>query len=597
MAGQNFPLSLIISAVDRATGPLRRINSNIARFTAPARAVSNSVSSMFDEAGLSRVTAAFSQVGSAISGLGTAAMTSVKRAIGLLTGAGGLAFLFNREFIGTADTFQRLQISLETIEGSPEKAAKAMEFLKKTAMQVPMSLEDITNAFRLMRGQGMDPMNGQLRSLIDYTSKLGGSSDMLLSIATQLSQATSKTKLQQQDVRVMAEQGVGVWGLLARAVERVSKGTRKITPAELIAMSEKGQLGLKAINLLIEQMGLESQGASTRMMSTWSGMLSNLKVQWELFKLRVMSSGPLDFLKSKLNGLLEKINTMAANGDLQKLADNIGGRLVAAFNALLGAIPQVWAALQDMGGAVKFVADLVGGWGNLLKIVATVYILGPVVSALVTLTAAFITLGAAIGLTPIGWILAGFAAMAVAAVLLVRNWKSVQAFFADVFGGLQQTVRGFLAFWTGVFTLNIGKTIQGIEDYFTGLWTVIKEIVNGILALPRAAAQVGGGIGHAVRRLFGFDAADDAAAPPASPDAARLGGFAFMLPRPSHVAPTGALVPGAALAPALASSHSQADAHVTVDFKNAPRGTRVAIDPKGNAPLDISMGYAMADAF
>jgi hypothetical protein len=35
------------------------------------------------------------------------------------------------------------------------------------------------------------------------------------------------------------------------------------------------------------------------------------------------------------------------------------------------------------------------------------------------------------------------------------------------------------------------------------------------------------------------------------------------------------------------------DAHVTVDFANAPKGTRVTADPRSTADVDMTVGYQM----
>jgi hypothetical protein len=50
---------------------------------------------------------------------------------------------------------------------------------------------------------------------------------------------------------------------------------------------------------------------------------------------------------------------------------------------------------------------------------------------------------------------------------------------------------------------------------------------------------------------------------------------------------------GAAAASSASAGSQMGSAHVKVDFENLPRGARVTADPKGNADLDLSMGYSL----
>ena len=70
-ADKQFPLALVIKAVDKATGPLRAINEKIKRFTAPFRVLGNSVNALGKELGFSKE--AFEKIGAvggAIRGVG-----------------------------------------------------------------------------------------------------------------------------------------------------------------------------------------------------------------------------------------------------------------------------------------------------------------------------------------------------------------------------------------------------------------------------------------------------------------------------------------------------------------------------------------------
>jgi tape measure domain-containing protein len=591
MVGPKFPLSLVLTAVDRITGPLDRINSRIVRMNRartrpllnPTSSLRNSIATLGATAGVPRIIESFRGVTSAIGDVATAAEKSFKRVSVLAVGAGGLAYLFKRQFIDTAAQFQTMQVSLDAIEGSREKAIKSMDFLKNLALTSPFQITDLMGAFRLMRAQGMDPMNGQLQALIDYVSKLGGSNEMLMSIATQLSQATSKQKLQQQDIRVMAEQGVGVWGLLERAITRVSKGTKKVDSKALMAMSEKGQLGLKAINLLIEQMGIESQGQAQRMSKTWTGMVNRLSTQWSFFRLRVMDSGPFQRVTSYLQGILDRIDVMGKNGQLQRLADRFATKLLDVFTWLEMNGPQIlgqiWTNAQRVWSIADKVATAFGGWGNFITFGIAAYIGGPLVASVFSLVASIAALNVALLGTPAGWLLSGAGLALLGGIVAYKSLK-----WPELPRGPQSTLL------PGALDRN-GNPL--IDAHSMALGMPSTPIGPTMFDIPRGPA-----VAAAPPPMRGM---------PSTP----IGPTVFDIPRGPAVAAAPPPMPlqlsaeeqaafrasfAAASAPAPSAPARDARVKVDVDFKNVPQGTTIRTKQSGDLPIDFSRGVAMAHA-
>ena len=68
--------------------------------------------------------------------------------------------------------------------------------------------------------------------------------------------------------------------------------------------------------------------------------------------------------------------------------------------------------------------DLFGSWKPVILGIAAI-ISGPLLLAMAVATKAVIALGAAILATPVGWIMAGIAAIAAAAYLIYRAWKPI----------------------------------------------------------------------------------------------------------------------------------------------------------------------------
>jgi tape measure domain-containing protein len=428
MVGPKFPLSLVFTAVDRITAPLNRLHSRIGRITAPLRAGTNAVRSIGEAAGMPRVAAAFGSVTSAIGGVATAAEKSFKRISILAVGAGGLAYLFKRQFIDTAAEFQNLQTSLVGIEGSAEKAQRSMAFIKDLTLRSRVfELGDIAQVFRTLRGFGMDPANGTLDAIVNQVAKLGLSGDKLTNIGLQLGQAFSKGRLMAQDANILVENGVPVWGLLERAVNRVNKG-QTVTVAQLRQMSENGKLGVKAINLLIEQMGLESQGATDRMRRNWTGLIGALANKWTFFKLRVMDSGPFQRITGFLERIIDRLDLMEQSGEMQRWANRLASVLLNIFTWLETNGPriltQIWTNLQTIWRVADQVATVFGGWGNFVTFGIAAYIAGPMVSSVFSLVAAIVALNGALLGTPAGWLLGAAGGLALLGGIVA--WKSLK---------------------------------------------------------------------------------------------------------------------------------------------------------------------------
>jgi len=540
MAVKQFPLSVVIQAVDQITAPMRRINRAITDTFKPITVLGQSLNRLGQESGITRISRGLGEARDHLNSASSAA-ASFRNNLLMVGGAvGGLAYVFQSQFIGTADTFERLRLSLDAIEGSAEAGGKSMAFIMDKAMKTPYSTEEIAKTFRIMRGFGLDPTNGSIQSIVDQVAKLGGRGDDLTGIALQLGQAWSKARLQAQDANIMIERGVPVWGMLQRAAKRMGQD---IPVAKLREMSEKGQLGQKAIKLLIEQMGIESKGAADSMMKTWSGMMSNIGDWWERFKLMVMASGPFEWLKSKLQALLDTVDRMAADGSLQKLAEDVGGRLVEAFKQLYAFGRDAIVVLRTMYAPVKALHDIFGSWKPLLYAVG-IFLGAPLVTAIYGIAAAIGTLTIAMLANPIGLFVAAVAAAA----------------------GVIYGLGAALAWVVNKVIDNWDAIVTATKSFAKSMMDILGPIMQKISWILSPGAAIGSALGRA------------------------LGSAAQATPAASG-APAGAPASNGAAFGLLQTTQTN-NAGVTVDFNGLPAGARVNANP-GRVPLALNLGYGM----
>ncbi|MBS9781344.1 MAG: tape measure protein [Gammaproteobacteria bacterium] len=252
--------------------------------------------------------------------------------------------------INTGARFEQLRTQLTSLTGSAENAESALSWITDFAKNTPSDIESVTHSFVKMKAFGLDPMDGSFQALIDQTAKLGFSQEKLDGIVLAVGQAWTKQKLQGEEALQLIERGVPVWDLLARATGK--------NVVELQKLSSAGKLGRNEIRLLINEMGKQSEGAAKSQMSTWNGLVSNLKDTWLNFQDSVAKSGVMDYLKSQLQALSATVSEMATDGRLQQYAERLSNGIVRAAQGFKSFI----ATLVQLSPVLKTTAELFIGF-------------------------------------------------------------------------------------------------------------------------------------------------------------------------------------------------------------------------------------------
>lgn len=525
----NLKLKAVLSFVDRASKPMRRVAGVAQRLSR--------------QTGVGRVARAAVGAGKALdAAAGQAGRFGVKvAAIG-----GGVGFLFKKGLLDTAAAFEKFLTILETTEGSSDKAKAAFKWVNDFAATTPFQLAEVTGAFVKLRAFGLNPMGGLLRTLGDTAAAMGKSVDQAVEAIADA--ATGEFER-------LKEFGIKARTVGKRIVFEYSQNGK--TLRKIVGKGNRQQIQSTLQAIWNEKYG----GAMDKLLKTWGGMMSLISDQWTRFANMIMEAGVFDFLKDKLGGFLKQIDAMAASGELQALAVEIGGKLTAAFKRLWeigGALSDVIVALAGMALWAKTV---MGGWEPVIATVAAV-IAGPLLAALVSVAGAFATLGLALMATPVGWFLAAAAAIAGAAGLIYENWDSVAA-------ALQ-------AVWTSLKVAGLR-----LKEMFVGVAaTIVQSLARLTQALPKTIQTTLGldGIGRAakaldeLRRQANLDINALQLATPAARDRTRRDKDTF------------------------GSGRQEVGGQVTVRFENAPAGMRVT-ELKSSTPdfsLDVDAGGAFA---
>lgn len=380
-------------------------------------------------------------------------------AAGVATAAFGASALAAGQLLGTATAFESYGIQLETLEGSSAKGKAAMAWITEFAVKTPLELSQVVESYRNLKTFGLDPTNGSLQALVDTMAASGKGVEQLEGLTLALGQAWTKEKLQGEEALQLLERGVPVWDILSQKYKK--------NAAELQEMASKGKLGREAIQYLIDEIGRRNAGASDKMSRTWEGMISNLTDVWSQFALAIMDAGLFDWMKGKLQMVLNFINDLKANGTLDEWAKGISTRIIFVLENAWNFAEGVWNILETLGGYLATAATYVGGWENLAMVLAAIAFAPALISTaagLVQIAMGLSMLSAALVANPI---VLAVAAIVAAAALIYLNWEPIKAFFIDL--------------WNGI-AMAAGDAWNSVKASTSAAWESVKSAVSGALA-------------------------------------------------------------------------------------------------------------------
>ena len=243
-----------------------------------------------------------------------------------------------KDFTSTASDFEKYGATLETIEGSSTKAKESLKWIGDFAKQTPYELDQVTEAFVQMRAYGLNPTNGSLKSLGDAAS------------------AMNKPLI--QAVEAMADAMTG-------ENERLKEfGIKASTKGEEIAYNWTDSSG-KAKHIIVKnnseiiQNTLQAifnskyQDAMKNQMSTYGGMISNIKDQWTQFKKDFMDAGLFAYIKAFIKTLTESFTKSFSLVGVGY--ESLTNSFIDGFKTTIGALEYVYQGFQ----ALKIVFNVI----------------------------------------------------------------------------------------------------------------------------------------------------------------------------------------------------------------------------------------------
>jgi hypothetical protein len=556
MAEKKFPLSVIVSAVDRLTGPLRRISGTLARFHKAVSAIGKSFSNGLGvPAFTSGMREARDQFGKFLGMAGSLARIGVGFAL-LTAGVAAFGIAQVNAFTESASAIQdnsvRLGISAEKLQEWTAGAGLAgikSEELVKTLQKLNINLGKVAigaggEVSKVFAGLGFtlkDKVTGKVKTLVAALPELA---DRLNKIKDPAKRA---------------------------AAEAVILGS-KLGPKFRTFLKE-GSKGLEELSVRMARFGLILKNDTIASAEEFGDKLDFLKMVLAGVRNQVIAEmlPSLHKLSDQLLATVEK-NLPA----IKKFAAEFGEKLpeyiekAAAFFKKLGTVIVTTVAFM------QFFIDHANTLGAVLSAVTAVY----VALAVVRLALAFKALGIAMALTPIGLIITGIALLAAGAFLLIKNWDRIKKWWLELWPLLWQATKDFLA--------DIGKLIIQHNPFAIMVRTATQliKLLTGI----DLGKILGGKLPDWAQKLLGTGGQ---AATTVSTIAAAAAPVALA---PRSVSPGGERAikssqSGSSGREFNAGMLDKKEVKVTFEMKNLPANSRVNVDNPSGVDFGLNQAY------
>ncbi|QIG73258.1 putative tail tape measure protein [Rhizobium phage RHph_N17] len=259
-----------------------------------------------------------------------------------------------KSVIETSAQFEGYQATLETIEGSADKAKKSLAWISEFAKTTPYDVAGVTEAFVKLKAYGLDPMDGSMVALGDAASGMG--------------------KTLNQAVEAMADAVTGENERLKEFGITTSVAGDKITYTwrqngkEMTKTLKKN--GVEIAKFLRDNFEGRFAGAMIRQSKTWNGMISNLGDTWTGFQRMIGDAGFFEAVKGQLGRLMDYLGSLQADGTMQKWAKRFSDVFITVTNGAAAFVERIIFHFTSIQGWIDNHPDMFKGLLTALGVLA-----------------------------------------------------------------------------------------------------------------------------------------------------------------------------------------------------------------------------------
>ncbi|WP_395829787.1 hypothetical protein [Elstera sp.] len=578
-------IKILLTAVDRATAPIRRVQQSLSGITAAAAKARLALAALASTKGLDKLKAGLGGVLGSLRGI-TGQVAGLAAPAAALFGGASIAGI-----LGAVKATSDYADAMATAAEIAGVGAEQFQLLNYVAEQANVSTEDLSTSFKFLNKNIAQARSGNKKA-IEMFEAMGVSAADLKNLSPEEVMkrlADGFEKIENPSLRTAA--AMALLGKNGAAMLPAFAGGSKAM-AEMEAKAKRLGLALSDAQIaLVKDFG---DNVSTLMQSI-QGLARSIAVkvipyleplvlrltEWIAANRELIATKAGEFVE-RLAGWLQQIDfdavlqgiTEFVQG-IQQVVDFLGGWGNALTLLALGMTGLLGPMVSVVGGTTQFALSLTrllpglaaatGGFARFGLRVAALAVgiggrlalaLAGLVPALGALIPPILSVGAALLATPIGWILAAIAALAAAVYLIIDNWSELSAFFGRLWGGIKDLFGGLVDWFADIGGRWMGALWGGIKSVWAGLWGWITDAVGSVIDLLAMPIR-------AVAGLIGATVSGGSSAPvPGGPGG---GGPIFN---------SGGVREGSGLLPpaAAGSARTQIGGEMVVRFENQPPG-------------------------
>ncbi|MDE9568829.1 tape measure protein [Xenorhabdus bovienii] len=277
-------------------------------------------------------------------------------AIGTLKSA---FFDWQKTILDSAGKLERLQVMLQGLATSSDKAAESMRdfnFIVDKAKNAPFSIESISDSFVKLKSAGIDPTKGSLDAMVDSVARFGGNSELLKRATIAIQQMSGKGVVSMEELRQQLGEAIPT------AMQSMAT-SMNLSMGELTKAISSGQVeATTAIKGMLNVMELSYRGSAQRMMSTYSGLISQIETNAALLAKSISDAGYMDAVKDALKDVNRLLMSDAASYYGKQFGDMAKGFIDAAREMMIWVVnnqsmlTSLLQILLAIGGAKIFLS-------------------------------------------------------------------------------------------------------------------------------------------------------------------------------------------------------------------------------------------------
>ena len=480
--GKQSRFDLIINAVERVSGPFRRIEQAMDGVRDRTEKARQALGRFSRVTGLQRLSGSIGNVRDKLQGMVQQGQAGLER-LGALAGrlsllfgaAGGGAFALGTEAATAAAEASKFASMVGLSTGNWQEYAGA-------ATMAGMEADELASLMLTLQERAVNAARGE-KGDIEMLKLMG------------ISAKNAKGELKNADTllleladRVKKMREAGEMGKAAGIMNQLGgeEGAR------LLDLLKNGREGLLAMRKEARELGLVLSDEALESALEYGSAINRVKATFRGLGLTLGTA----FLPS-LTKLLDKFQAW-----LQVQRDIMSAGFEEWVNGL--DLNEVWASvegffegLKRLASLLQRVADLCGGWSNVLTALV-VLISGKAMLALGSLALAFGQLGMAMLATPVGWFVAAIAGVAYA---IHKNGEGVRKAFEQ--GWLRGLLQIFLSVMDGLNELV--ATLTGVDLYSIG-----SQWIDGLLrGIKQGWQELMGWLDKGLDSIAGIFRSDD----------------------------------------------------------------------------------------